>query len=1018
MMKRTTILLALFALSLHGMAQVRFLDIYQNGKITRSLATTDVDSINVSGDGTSRMVNFFQGSNLINSYRASTVDSIKVYRPELEPLVYMGIVAFNQELYEKPIGVLSLSSVNSYKSFVSEQSMKDGTLLYYGVDDILDMLTSYDFETKLKKVYLVTFTDGLDQGSLMMNWDYSSSKEYLAAVSRRIRNTRVQNLPITAYSLGLRGSDVTDYAMFQNNLKQLASSDDKAFEVNSMSDVRTRLREIASTINSSTSTTSTTNTQTLRMKIPGVGNGTRICFTFDGNDPTSSSIYIEGTFNLQDRTLTNIVYRGISGVTTGTTVQGIQDGIFVTFTFNFVLHQAISGSEIVPTKNIREYYKGPTATSWQRNSEFTPANNAQTDTKTTVTVKRSGAAVFLLLDCSSSLSSQFSDMKSYANEFIQYIADNTVSNTVSAPDNVKAELDFVDDAFQINVRWNAVKYASSYNVYRSYSSSGTFTKVAEGVKTASWTDDSPLSGYNYYKVEAVGYGLTSPRSSASNGVNCVLSAPINVTAALDDETLHVNVTWDAVKYAQSYNVYRSSSSSGTYEKVAEGVKTSSWSDESPLSGFNYYKVEAVGYGLTSPRSSASNGVNCVLSAPINVTAALVDETLYVNVTWDAVKYAQSYNVYRSNSSSGTFTKVAEGVKTASWTDDSPLSGYNYYKVEAVGYGLTSPRSSASNGVNCVLSAPINVTAALDDETLHVNVTWDAVKYAQSYNVYRSSSSSGTYEKVAEGVKTSSWSDESPLSGFNYYKVEAVGYGLTSPRSSAVGAFKPFSKDMGETFLVNGVSFNMIKVSGGTFLMGKSADGNDVTPVHNVTLSDYYIGETEVTQELWQAVMGSNPSYFYGNKMPVQQVNWNDCQTFIQKLNQLTGKKFRLPTEAEWEFAAKGGTKSKDYTYSGSDAIDDVAWYGDVTGRTHEVATKAPNELGIYDMSGNVWEWCRDWYDSYSSSPQTNPTGPSSGSFRVYRGGCWYGNASYCRTAFRSDNFPTFSNKYIGLRLAQ
>ena len=927
-MKRTTILLALFALSLHGMAQVRFLDIYQNGKITRSLATTDVDSINVSGDGTSRMVNFFQGSNLINSYRASTVDSIKVYRPELEPLVYMGIVAFNQELYEKPIGVLSLSSVNSYKSFVSEQSMKDGTLLYYGVDDILDMLTSYDFETKLKKVYLVTFTDGLDQGSLMMNWDYSSSKEYLAAVSRRIRNTRVQNLPITAYSLGLRGSDVTDYAMFQNNLKQLASSDDKAFEVNSMSDVRTRLREIASTINSSTSTTSTTNTQTLRMKIPGVGNGTRICFTFDGNDPTSSSIYIEGTFNLQDRTLTNIVYRGISGVTTGTTVQGIQDGIFVTFTFNFVLHQAISGSEIVPTKNIREYYKGPTATSWQRNSEFTPANNAQTDTKTTVTVKRSGAAVFLLLDCSSSLSSQFSDMKSYANEFIQYIADNTVSNTVSAPDNVKAELDFVDDAFQINVRWNAVKYASSYNVYRSYSSSGTFTKVAEGVKTASWTDDSPLSGYNYYKVEAVGYGLTSPRSSASNGVNCVLSAPINVTAAL------------------------------------------------------------------------------------------VDETLYVNVTWDAVKYAQSYNVYRSNSSSGTFTKVAEGVKTASWTDDSPLSGYNYYKVEAVGYGLTSPRSSASNGVNCVLSAPINVTAALDDETLHVNVTWDAVKYAQSYNVYRSSSSSGTYEKVAEGVKTSSWSDESPLSGFNYYKVEAVGYGLTSPRSSAVGAFKPFSKDMGETFLVNGVSFNMIKVSGGTFLMGKSADGNDVTPVHNVTLSDYYIGETEVTQELWQAVMGSNPSYFYGNKMPVQQVNWNDCQTFIQKLNQLTGKKFRLPTEAEWEFAAKGGTKSKDYTYSGSDAIDDVAWYGDVTGRTHEVATKAPNELGIYDMSGNVWEWCRDWYDSYSSSPQTNPTGPSSGSFRVYRGGCWYGNASYCRTAFRSDNFPTFSNKYIGLRLAQ
>ncbi|MBQ6653606.1 MAG: SUMF1/EgtB/PvdO family nonheme iron enzyme, partial [Prevotella sp.] len=222
----------------------------------------------------------------------------------------------------------------------------------------------------------------------------------------------------------------------------------------------------------------------------------------------------------------------------------------------------------------------------------------------------------------------------------------------------------------------------------------------------------------------------------------------------------------------------------------------------------------------------------------------------------------------------------------------------------------------------------------------------------------------------------------------------------------------------EVFTVEGVSFTMIRVVGGTFQMGESADDNDVTPVHDVTLSDYYIGETEVTQELWEAVMGSNPSYFSGAKRPVECVTWNDCQEFITKLNALTGQQFRLPTEAEWEFAAKGGTKSKGYTYSGSNTIGDVAWYFDNSdNQTHEVATKAPNELGIYDMSGNVWEWCQDWYGSYSSSAQTNPTGPSSGSFRVFRGGSWLSYSEFCRSANRYIDDPTCGNDNVGLRIA-
>ena len=232
-----------------------------------------------------------------------------------------------------------------------------------------------------------------------------------------------------------------------------------------------------------------------------------------------------------------------------------------------------------------------------------------------------------------------------------------------------------------------------------------------------------------------------------------------------------------------------------------------------------------------------------------------------------------------------------------------------------------------------------------------------------------------------------------------------------------------SDGQNKVYTVNGVSFKMIAVKGGTFTMGATEEQTDATPkewpTHSVTLSDYYIGETEVTQELWSAVMGSNPSYFTGNmQRPVEMVSWNDCQTFISKLNELTGETFRLPTEAEWEYAARGGNQSQGRLYSGSNTIDDVAWYWDnSSSTTHPVKTKAPNELGIYDMSGNVWEWCSDWYGSYSSDAQTDPTGPATGSYRVWRGGSWDFYATHCRVAFRNCNSPTYSFNCLGLRLA-
>lgn len=226
-----------------------------------------------------------------------------------------------------------------------------------------------------------------------------------------------------------------------------------------------------------------------------------------------------------------------------------------------------------------------------------------------------------------------------------------------------------------------------------------------------------------------------------------------------------------------------------------------------------------------------------------------------------------------------------------------------------------------------------------------------------------------------------------------------------------------------TLTVNGIKYNMVWVEGGTFRMGATSEQgsdaySDEKPAHSVTLSGYYIGKTEVTQALWKAVMGSKPSKFKGDNLPVEQVSWNDCQEFIRKLNALTGENFRLPTEAEWEFAYRGGNNSRGYKYSGSDNIDNVAWYNGNSGyKTHPVATMSPNELGIYDMTGNVSEWCADWYGNYSSGAQTNPKGPYNGSGRVYRGGCWFGIAGDCRSSCRYGCSPDYRYYNFGLRLS-
>ncbi len=278
-------------------------------------------------------------------------------------------------------------------------------------------------------------------------------------------------------------------------------------------------------------------------------------------------------------------------------------------------------------------------------------------------------------------------------------------------------------------------------------------------------------------------------------------------------------------------------------------------------------------------------------------------------------------------------------------------------------------------------------------------------------------------------------------------LESIPEGVYDLKASSSG-YKTFSKQIviseGKNSIENiqmtpgsDAPEGMVFVEGGTFTMGSNDGQSDEKPVHQVTVSSFLIGRTEVTQALWESVMGKNPSNFKGSDRPVEQVSWYDVVEFCNKLSENEGLQkaysgsgekiscnfnsngYRLPTEAEWEYAARGGNKSKGYKYSGSNDIAEVGWYAGNSGnQTKDVSGKRPNELGMYDMSGNVWEWCWDWYGNYSSGSQTDPRGPNSGSYRVLRGGSWAFDAVYCRVAFRDSNTPDDRYSVLGFRIVR
>lgn len=227
-------------------------------------------------------------------------------------------------------------------------------------------------------------------------------------------------------------------------------------------------------------------------------------------------------------------------------------------------------------------------------------------------------------------------------------------------------------------------------------------------------------------------------------------------------------------------------------------------------------------------------------------------------------------------------------------------------------------------------------------------------------------------------------------------------------------------------VIRDIVSNLVLVNGGTFTMGATADqGADASdnekPAHQVTLWTYLINKYEVTQNEWSTIMGTSKTQWTvgaGKKYPAYYVSYNECQSFVSKLNTLSNITFCLPTEAEWEYAARGGNKSKGYKYAGSNTIEDVAWITtNAESKTHPVGLKSANELGLYDMSGNVDEWCLDLYGSYNSSSQKNPTGSSTGSYNIQRGGSWNSSATYCRVSYRNYYWPEYGYSDYGFRLA-
>jgi uncharacterized repeat protein (TIGR02543 family) len=522
---------------------------------------------------------------------------------------------------------------------------------------------------------------------------------------------------------------------------------------------------------------------------------------------------------------------------------------------------------------------------------------------------------------------------------------------------------------------------------------------------------TPASGQNYDANTPV--SITATAASGYRFVNWTVTSGTATFGNADSENTTVTLTSNTIIRANFMQMY---------------ILTI---DQNPIVG-----------GTFTPASGQSHDANTAVS----ITAAAASGYRFVN--WEVT------------SGTATFANASSANTTVTLSSNTTIRA-NFQRTftlainrDPTAGGSVTPASALSHDSGAVVN--ITATAASDHRFVNWEVTSGTATFASANdaattvilgsnttitaNFQRTFTLTITQNLTAGGTFT-------PASGQNYDANTPVNISATAASGhrfinwtvmSGTATFANANDTVTTVTLSSNATIRanfghqptdpnieMILVEGGTFTMGCTPEqgngcwGNE-SPTHQVTLTNgYYIGKYPVTQAQWVAVMGSNPSNFNGNlSRPVETVSWNEIQTFITALNTLTGRTYRLPTEAEWEFAARGGNGSLGYKYSGSDNIGNVAWYWNNSGSTtHPVGTKSSNELGLFDMSGNVWEWVHDWYGSYTSTAKTNPTGPSSGSDRVVRGGSWDSVAGFCRVSDRGGNAPGNRNDDLGFRLA-
>ena len=565
----------------------------------------------------------------------------------------------------------------------------------------------------------------------------------------------------------------------------------------------------------------------------------------------------------------------------------------------------------------------------------------------------------------------------------------TVDNFVLDPTDLTASTQRRDDAngqacalVKVQLARPGAEFLGNVRGDTPYSNSVYMVYMMKGSKFL----EVRLEGYLPVKINFTDYGYSGVESLSTYVLSITL--PNVVGQSVDDGMRYFTLTYSP----QNATIYLD-------DEIKPIEQPGMFKIRLPRGTTHSYRVEAGGYesageSFTMGNERLSKTVTLVSNkARLTVTCATAGAEIYID------------EVRREDTTSGGQTKWEGELGQGNHLIEVRKDGY-HTRQESIDLQAKQQRTVE-------LPALLARVGQLDVSymPLDAEVLIDGVKRGTSPDVFRDILVGTHHVEIRkEGYQSETKTvtiAEGQTATLNGSLTEIASTTSVTTTSSTTGTTTSSSSSQAkQTFTVNGVSFTMVRVEGGTFTMGATKEqGKDAydgeKPAHQVTLSTYDIGETEVTQELWEAVMGSNPSEFQGAKRPVECVSWDDCQTFIRKLNAATGRKFRLPTEAEWEYAARGGNRSKGYKYSGSNNINKIAWYiVNSAEETHNVSTKKANELGLYDMSGNVKELCNDWFGHYSEAPQMNPKGPENGTYFVRRGGCWSDDPRECRISDR------------------